>query len=157
MAMGLELSKFEPNIGIALAKLFDQLKVGLNKQRELILLLDEIALREDTNIESLLKEKQLREITDNAELDRAQKRKIIRVYLNQRRFPTLSKTKNEFEKLVKELKLGNSIKLTPPKDFEGSTYTLKVNFHNLAELRDFRTQLDRIIRSSGLQKILTKK
>ncbi|UCE54669.1 MAG: ParB N-terminal domain-containing protein [Desulfobacterales bacterium] len=157
MAMGLELSKFEPNIGVALVKLFDQLKIGLNKQREIILLLDEIALRENTTIDSLLNEKDIKEILDNDELDRARKQKIIRVYLHRRRFPTLFKTKNEFEKLVKELKLGNSIKLMPPKDFEGPTYTLKVNFHNLAELKDFRTKLDRIIRSSGLQKILTKK
>jgi len=157
MAVGLELSRFEPDIGDALAGLFDRLKIGLNKQREIILLLDEIALRENTTIGSLLNGKYIREILDNDELDRARKQKKIRAYLYQRRFPTRFKTKTEFEKLVKDLKLGNSIKLMSPQDFEGPTYTLKATFNNLAELKDFRSKLDRIILSSGLQKFLTKK
>jgi ParB family chromosome partitioning protein len=157
MAVGLELSNFEPDIGVALAWVFDQLKIGLNKQREIILLLDEIALRETTTIRRLLNEKNIREILDNDELDRTRKQKIIRAYLYRRRFPTRCKTKSEFEKLVKDLKLGNSIKLMPPQDFEGSTFMLKATFNSLAELKDFRSKLDRIILNSGLQKFLTNK
>jgi ParB family chromosome partitioning protein len=154
LAVALELFKFEPEAGVALATLFDQLNIGLNKQRQLIVLLSEIGLRENTSIENLLNEKELRKILDYKELDRVQKSQQIKNYLNQRRYPTIVSTKNEFNKHIKDLKLGNSITLAPPRDFEGTTYTLTLRFSSHAELADLKSKLDRIIRSSGLKEFL---
>ena len=155
LAMATELAKLEPNAGVALAKVFTRLKIGRNRQRELMMLLDEIAHRENSAIGNLLNEDIIQQVLDDRNLDRAQKRRQIQEYLRQRRFPAISRLKNEFEKQIKKLKFGNRISLTPPKDFEGPNYTLKLTFSSLSELEELQSRLDRIIQSKGLSKFLT--
>lgn len=156
LAMATELAKIEPNAGIALTKVFTRLKIGLNKQRELMMLLDEIAHRENSTIGNLLNEHVIQQVIDDHNLDSAQKRRQIQEYLRQRRFPAISRIKNEFKKQIKKLQLGNQISLIPPKDFEGSNYTLKLTFSSLSELEELQSRVDRIIQSKGLSKFLTK-
>jgi hypothetical protein len=156
LAMATELAKLEPNAGIALTQIFTRLKIGLNRQRELMMLLNEIAQRENSTIGNLLNEHVIQHVLDDHNLDRAQKRRQIQEYLKQRRFPAMSRTKNEFKKQIKKLQLGNQISLTPPKDFEGSNYTLKLTFSSLSELEELRGRLDRIIQSKGLSEFLAK-
>ena len=153
-AIALELLKFETDIGIDLVKLFDQLKIGVNKQRELILLFEEIALREKIPLRALLNEADVRHILDDAELDRVQKGRRIKQYLRSRRFPMIINTITKFENLVSTLKLGDSVKLIPPKDFEGTTYTLRLQFRSHAELSELQSTLDNIIRNRDLKKFL---
>ena len=157
LAVALDLAQFETEIGAALAGLFERLKIGLNKQRQLIVLFNEIALREDVTIDNLLNTKAVREILDSNELDRGQKAQQLLIFLYQRRYPTFARFKKEFEKQVKALKLGKSITLMPPRDFEGNTYTLTLRFNSHAELVDHQSKVDRIVRSVGLKKFLDKK
>ena len=154
LAVALDLSRFEPGTAVALVSLFDQLNPGLNKQRQLILLFNEIALRENMPILNLLNEKAVRKILDNPELDRVQKSQQINSHLQQRRYPTIMRSTQEFEKQVKALKLGKAATLVPPKDFEGTTYTLTLRFNSHAELKDLQTKLDRVVHSAGLKKFL---
>ena len=156
LAMVAELAKLESTVGMALTKIFTRLKIGLNRQRELMMLLDEIAHRENCTIGNLLNEDAIQQVLDDHNLDRVQKRRQIQEYLRQRRFPAISRTKEEFKKQIKKLRLGNQISLTPPKDFEGSNYTLKLAFSSLSELEELQSRLDRIIQSRGLSKFLTK-
>jgi ParB family chromosome partitioning protein len=157
MPIALELGGFESDVGHSMVKLFNHLKVGLNKQRELILFLKEIAMREDTDIKNVLEERKIREILANSDLDRPQKSQKIRTYLRQRRFPSIVEAEENFAKLTKQLELGKEIKLTPPKDFEGTTYTLTLRFSSLNDLRKLKARLDRIIRNPILVKIFRSK
>ncbi len=154
LSMALELGGLDPTDAEGMVWLFEQLKVGLNRQRELLLLLKEIAKREDTAIPQLFAEKSLQEILRNAEMDRAVKRQKIRSYLRQRRFPAITKAESDYRKRVKQLKLGSRIGLIPPKDFEGNTYSLTLHFHNRQELSDLKKRLDKIMQHPALGKIL---
>ena len=154
LAVALDLSEFEPETAVALVRLFDQLNMGLNKQRQLLLLFNEIALRESRTVLSLLNEKEVRKILDNSELDRVRKSTQIISYLKQRRYPTIVQSKMEFERHLKALKLGKAMTLMPPKDFEGSTYSLTLRFESHAELTDLQTKLDRVVQSAGLKRFL---
>jgi ParB family chromosome partitioning protein len=154
LSMALELSGLDPSTAEGLVRLFDQLKVGLNKQRELLLLLKEIADREDTSIPQLIAEKSLQEILCSAELDRAVKRQKVRSYLRRRRFPAITKAETDYRMWVKQLKLGNSIDLIPPKDFEGNTFRLTLRFKNRRDLSDLNQKIGKIIQHPALGKIL---
>ena len=154
LPVALDLSKFESDTGIDLVKLFDHLKIGINKQRELILLLKEISLREKIPMQSLLNEKNVQQILTNKELDRVHMSRQIKNYLMRRRFPTIFNKKAKFEKIISALRFGETIKLTPPKDFEGTTYTLTLRFKSHAELLDLQTKLDAIIASPDLKDFL---
>ena len=154
LTMALELGALEAQIAEELVRVFDQLKVGLNKQRELLLLLKEIAKREDTAIPQLIAEKPLQEILQTADMDRAVKRQKVRSYLRQRRFPAITKAESEYRKWVKQLKLGNNINLIPPKDFEGNTFSMTLRFNNRQDLGDLNKKIEEIIQHPALGKIL---
>ena len=154
LAMALELGRLQLEAGECLAKLFQTLTLSLNKQREILSLLKEISLREDISIRKVLENDNLQKILTNKNLDRNQKIREIRIYLKQRRFPVITAAEKEFEKHVKKLKLGSGTKLIPPDNFEGTTYTLKLFFKNLIELKDRKASFDALIKNPSLNKIL---
>jgi len=154
LSMALELGGLEPLTAEGLVRLFNQLKVGLNKQRELLLLLKEISQREQITILQLISEKPLQEVLKTVEMDRAVKRQKVRSYLRQRRFPAITKAETEYRKWVKQLKLGNNINLIPPKDFEGNTFSMTLRFKNRQDLADLNKKIEKIILHPALGKIL---
>ena len=154
LSMALELGELDPLEAEALVRLFNQLKVGLNKQRELLVLLKEIAEREEIDIPDLLAEKPMREILEAADMDRAVKRHKVRSFLRQRRFPAITKAETEYRRWIKQLKLGSNINLIPPKDFEGNTFSLSLRFNNRQELSDLNKKIGEIIQNPALGKII---
>ncbi|MFO7971038.1 MAG: ParB N-terminal domain-containing protein [Desulfobacterales bacterium] len=154
LAMALELGKLERDVGEGFAKLFETLKLSLNKQKEILTLVKEISLREDIPILKVIKTDRVQQILTNENLDRNQKIRKVRIYLKQRRFPVITAAENEFKNQLKKLELGSGTKLIPPDNFEGSTYTLKLFFRNLNELKDRHASIDKLINTPFLGKIL---
>ena len=153
LPIALELSKLEKEVSVYLAGLFDDLKLSLSKQREIIILIKEIAAGEDTPIMEIFQEKRLKQIINHKDLDRTQKTRDIRMYLKQRRFPAIMKAEREFNRNVKELKLGENIRLVPPKNFEAVTYCLSLYFKNIKEFNGCRAKLNKISQNHTLEKI----
>jgi ParB family chromosome partitioning protein len=154
LAMAIELGKYEQDVAIFIAELFMELKLSLNKQREILTLIKEIAYREGLGIRELLKEKAIKEIINAEDLDRTQKTKKFRLYLKQRRYPEITKAEKNFENGVKNLKLGLGLQLNPPKNFEGKTFTLNLFFDNFDELEDRKAILDKMLKDLNLASIL---
>lgn len=146
-----ELIALESDTALTLANLFNYLKLSLNKQKEMLTFVKEIALRENISIIKVIQSNYFQEILQNDNLDRTQKTQKIRFYLKQRRFPAITKAKEKFERNIKQLKFGNNVKLIPPNNFEGSFYTLKLNFSSLKELQNHTTTIDKIIHSTLLE------
>jgi ParB/RepB/Spo0J family partition protein len=154
LAEAMDSAELEPDTGVELVKLFEQLGIGMNKQRQLMVMFREIALRENITVKQLLGHKAMRKILDSSELDRVQKSRQINSFLQQRRYPTITRTGKEFEAQVKKFQLGNSATLAPPRDFEGTTYTLTLRFDSHADLLDHQSKLDRIVRSEEFKRFL---
>ena len=154
LAMALELGRLQQDAGQGFANIFETLKLSLNKQREILTLVKEIAFREDIPILKVIKTDMLQKILTNEDLDRNQKIRKIRFYLKQRRFPVITAAANEFENQLKKLKLGNGTKLIPPDNFEDSTYILKLLFKNVTQLKDRQAKIDELIKNPSLRKIL---
>ena len=161
LTIALELGALDKSAGVAFADLFDELKTSLNKQKEIISLTKEIAFLEDSSILEVLREKGLDKIInsdnlepakkDPAKKDRAKKTAEIRSYLKQRRFPVITDYEKNFKKLTKGLRLGNGIKLVPPKNFEGKVYKLTIDFKSHEELEKHQSILNRIINEKGIK------
>jgi ParB/RepB/Spo0J family partition protein len=153
LSMAVELGSLEPDIAIAYVRLFNQLKLGLNKQKEIVTLSREIAQRDGITIHRVLGDTRLQTILNSEDLDRAWKGKKIRSILRQKRFPRIVAAENAFEMCRKSLKLPNAIKLVPPKEFEGTNYSLVLTFTNPAELKALKKRILEIIENSELEKI----
>lgn len=154
LTMAIELGKLKRDEGSAFAILFNKLKLSLNKQREIITHIKEIAIIENISIINLLIKNYLREISEDQELDRNEKINLIRSYLKQRRFPEITKAEKKLEKKIKNLNLGRNIKLIAPKNFEATTFSLNLQFDNIDQLRENKTTLEKIIKNPLLKDIL---
>jgi ParB family chromosome partitioning protein len=154
MSMALALAELEQPDGEALLGLFNELKVGLNKQRELLILLKEIAGRENRSVQQLIAEQPLQEILTNARLDRAVKRQKIRSFLQQRRYPSISKAAADYAERIKLLDLGCNINLIPPINFEDTDFTMTLRFNNRENLRDLKKKIEELIAHPALAEIL---
>ncbi len=154
LTMANDLAGHAPDTAVDFARLFEQLKLSLNKQKEIITLIDEIARREDTSIRRVLACDTFQQILADENLDRGQKGRKIRSFLRQRRFPRLVKVEQNYHAHLKKLKLNPDIKLIPPKEFEGRTYTLNLTFTNLAHLKRLQSMLDKMIQHPSFAKIV---
>ena len=151
-----ELAKHPPDTAVDFARLFEQLKLSLNKQKEIITLITEIARREDMSIRRVLAGNTLQQLLTDDEFDRGQKGRKIRSLLRQRRFPRLVEAEHNYHAHLKKLKLNPDIKLIPPKDFEGAAYTLNLIFTDLDHLNRLQSTLAKMIRHPSFAKIVGK-
>lgn len=154
LTMATDLARHTPDTALDFARLFEQLKLSLNKQKEIMTLISEIARREDTSIRRVLARETFQQILTDEDLDRGQKGRKIRSFLRQRRFPRIVKVEQNYHAHLKKLKLNPDIKLIPPKEFEGTTYTLNLNFTNLAHLKMLQSMLDKMIQHPSFAKIV---
>lgn len=155
MTIALELNDLGADVGTRLAKLFNDLKLSLNKQKEIITLAKEISLRESISFSDVIESNIIIDVLTDSDLDRIQKTGKIRSYLKERRFPSITKANKEVKESIKKLNLKGGIKMTPPRNFEGNIFNLSFAFKNLNELKKQKQILDRILQSSELLKILT--
>ena len=154
LAMAKELESMEADLAISFVRLFEQLKIGLNKQREILTMVKEIGRREGLSSQAVMAEKRFIEIITHRDLDRGQKSRQLRAYLRRRRYPRIAEAEKKFEFHHKNLNLGNDIKLIPPKEFEANTYGLNLTFTNLEHLKTLQTRLAKIIQQSDFKIII---
>ncbi len=154
MAMALELGQMEKSSGIGLSTLFGYLKLGLNKQREILTMIQEIAFREHLTVKDILYAPELQQIMVHEKWDRSQKTIHLRQYLRRRRYPSITAVESDFEARVRSLGLESGMALIPPRDFEGTTFSFHLNFNNLVELQHRLSRLTEVSSSPILNEIL---
>lgn len=148
LPIAIRIEKMNSKDALVFSELFKKFKYSLNKQRELIDLSTEIAIREDITTIDVLDSPDLRNIESNPDLDASQKAKKIREYLKIRRFPNLSAAENQFTKMTSALALRPGLKLSPPVNFEGRKFTLTFSFENLNDLETFPSSISELLKES---------
>ncbi|MDH4204594.1 MAG: ParB N-terminal domain-containing protein [Desulfobacteraceae bacterium] len=154
LAMVLELAGMSWDDAKGFINLFNALKLSLNKQREIVTLAKEIAMREDKSILQVIEESHLKKILMNEDLDKNQKAHNIRIYLKQRRFPNIAVIEKSYEKYRQKLNLERGFKLIAPINFESPTYTLQLSFSNMTQLKGLKTAFDALMENPYLNKIV---
>jgi hypothetical protein len=154
-SMALELGGLETPTALALARVFRKLRPSLNKQREILTLVREIAGREACPIPDVLEDPELGRILDVDEGDANRKTGQLRAWLRRRRFPGMARAEENFKALRGRLGLGGGpLRLTPPKDFEGTGFTLTLDFQTVADIRGLRGALDDLLRHPELPNLV---
>jgi len=151
---GADLSRLAPEEATAFFDVLEGLKLSQNKQREIIRLVQEIAMREDLRSAQVLECEDVRAIVDSPEFNRNEKGSMLRDYLKRRRFPTLVKAEEKFLKEVKALKLNEYVHITPPPYFEERSYTLRITFKNLEDFDKVRETLNAMAKNPALERLL---
>jgi ParB family chromosome partitioning protein len=150
LPVALEIGKYPHPAAIRLTGLFCELKPSLNRQREIIGLLKEIARREETALAEVIGETGAAAILGDPEGDHNQKTRRLLEWLRRRRFPQICRTQEAFTHLLKKVRLGPGGSLQPPKHFEATTFTLQLPFRDLAELERHRDALSALLEDRAL-------
>ncbi|HDI59705.1 MAG TPA: hypothetical protein ENF48_05000 [Desulfobacteraceae bacterium] len=145
VSTALALGRMPPETALRVAALLSALGFGLNKQREVVTLLEEIVRREGISLRTLLDAPELAALAVDTETDRAQRGHRLRTYLYQRRFPALSRAQRRFEALSRELCPATDARLTPPHGFEGRSFQLTLSFSSPSDLARHRETLERLL------------
>ncbi|WP_028323751.1 ParB/RepB/Spo0J family partition protein [Desulfatirhabdium butyrativorans] len=136
LSMALELGKLSLPDALAVGGLFEKLKLGLNKQRELLGYLQEIAGRDRREIHRLLADREIADILEDERIDSPRKAHLIRNVLRKCRYPKISAFGERYRKRLAELRLPRGIALTPPENFEGGIWRWAIDFEKIPELRE---------------------
>lgn len=136
------------------ANLFVQFKLGVNHQREILDLTQEIAFRENISIDEVLSGVDWARFREDPDMDKGLKMQKLMSYLKKRRYPEKSAMEDEFRAHVKRLKLGNGVFLKHPKDFEGRTFSLIFHFDSLNLLKEKNLVLDKIVNDHYIKNLI---
>jgi hypothetical protein len=136
LSMAAELQEFDASTGGLLARLFMELKINQNKQKEICSHLKEIARREKRCTQEILLSEGVSEVLADKDLDNLQKTMVVRSNLRRRRFPNLSLAEESFQRNLRKLNLGGRINLVPAEYFEGTSLKLNMSFRDEAEYKE---------------------
>jgi ParB family chromosome partitioning protein len=155
-AMAVELAHWDAPAAVRLVELFTDLGVGLNRQREILSLLVEVARREGLELLRLMADPPLNHILTDADSNRTDRNMRLVDHLRRRRYPRLRAATDRFEQIATAIQAESGIRLTAPKHFEGRTYSACLTFERLSELRRRIAGLEKIAQNRELADFLEK-
>lgn len=124
-------------------EIVEALRPGANKLTELATWLEEIGLRDDKPLTSVMVDLRLRTMSQDASLEPPERLKVVRETVRRARFPTLASLTRRASELVAELQLEPYVAVTPPDGFEGDGFEARFNFSSPEELRRIGTLLEK--------------
>lgn len=144
LKMALELGGKHTEEMNLLARFFLSCKINHNKQKEILMLLKEIAHREKSSLMAVMNSEGFEELTADKDLEAVQKTRIVRRRLHRRRFPHLASAEEAFKKSLAKLNLQPGINLTAHDYFEDPNLTLRLTFKSQEELKEHLRKMDQI-------------
>lgn len=139
----------------AVFDLISTLKIGINKLKEILTLLEEIALRDQCSIHAILEEEQLQEILMHDAHPGPQKTDLIRKILRQQRYPQLTKLETQYQDQLARLHLSKDIHVSTDRFFEDDALTASFRFQTPAQLQAIAEELSQLSQKPKLQQLLT--
>jgi hypothetical protein len=93
--------------------------------------------------------------SENSENDeRPVKGSMIIRSLKQQIYPTLSRRQREIDETIEKMKLPNRVRVSPPENLEGDSYSCYVKFSQASELQRYIDVLQKAVRNGSVGRIL---
>jgi ParB family transcriptional regulator, chromosome partitioning protein len=155
LPMALELLKRPEPEATALADLFQLLRPSLNRQRELLGFVDDIARRDDLPLDQVIADAVRQADATNPDLDRSLRYTRLRSALRSQRYPNLVKAEAKRDTVLRAIRLEPRMQLRPPANFEGRRCQLQLSFASLSEFEGQVKCLEDLMRDPALIKLLS--
>ncbi len=135
----------------AITNLLKELKMGLNRQREMVDWIVAILRRDGIGIDELLHSGDMFNIRMNSDLDHRQKAQGMRSLIKKKRFPAITQYERQYNKMVRALKLSKGTRLLAPPHFEGQTYSFQFDFQSYEELLIKHREFTNLVKSDQIK------
>ncbi len=139
-----KLSTFSEEDRKVLIPFLSSLKLGENRLREILNLLDEIARRDRTRVGEILRHPDLQGILSREEMTPSQKTERVKKILLELRYPRLKELERTFDERRKELNLPPDISLFHSPYFEGREWRIELRFETMEQYRRALSSLSKL-------------
>ncbi len=148
-----KLSILTPDNRRAVLSLISPLKLGENRLRETLTLLEEISRRNRCEGKDVVQRPEIQTILSHKELTPSQKTERIKKVLTDLRYPKLNQLEKAFEKKRKDLNLPSNISLHHPPFFEGKRLKIEFQFETTEEYRNLLSALSVLPEKEGFKQM----
>ena len=149
-----KLSALTPDDRMAIFSLISRLKLGENRLREALTLLEEISRRNQCKEKDIVQRSEIQAILSQKELTPSQKTERIKKVLTDLRYPKLNQMEKAFEKNRKDLNLPSNISLHHPPFFEGKGLKIEFQFESAEEYQSIVSFLSLLSEREEFKEIL---
>jgi len=135
------LSHFNSEDRMALLPLFSSLKLGENRLREMLTLLEEISQRDQIRVKDIIHRPEIQAILSQKEFTPSQKTELVKKGLIDFRYPRMRQMEKGFEKKRRDLNLPPHLSLHHQPFFEGGGLRIEFQFETMEEFRSILSSL----------------
>lgn len=148
------LSALTPDNRMAILSLISSLKLGENRLREVLTLLEEISRRNQWREKEIVQRPEIQAVLSQKELTSSQKAERVKKVLADFRYPRLNQMEKEFEKKRKALNLPQNISLYHSPFFEGREWKVEFQFETMEEYRSILSALSQLAGKEEFQELI---
>jgi ParB family chromosome partitioning protein len=148
------LSHFTSEDRMALLPLFSSLKLGENRLREMLTLLEEISRRDQARVSDVVHRPEIQTILSQKELTPSQKTERVKKVLIDLRYPRIRQMEKGFEKKRRDLNLPSGVSLNHQPFFEGKGLRIDFQFETAEEYRSILSSLSVLPEKKEFQEML---
>jgi len=149
-----KLSTFTPDDQMALISLFSFLKLGENRLREMLTIIEEISRRDRLKVRDIVHRPEIEVILSQKEFTPSQRTERAKKVLVDLRYPKMHKIEEKFEKKRRELNLPPNISLHHQPFFEGRGLKIEFQFQTMEEYRSILASLSNLTEKKEFQEML---
>lgn len=148
------LAKYEKTDRDSIMKIADTLLPGVNRLKEIIMLLNEIALFQKKTIKDIVN-LYLLDIIEDSRSDRKNRTEKIRLKLKVLRYPKLAKQEYKWDRFLKGLHLPPEIKISPPPFYEGNEIKIEISSSSKERISHSLHKLNETLKSWPMEETIT--
>ena len=148
------LATFSPEDRVALIPLFSSLKLGENRLRETLALLDEISKRDSCKVKEIVDRAGIAALLSQDELAPSQKTEKVKKILMDLRYPRMRQMEERFEEGSRALSLPPKVSLRHQPYFEGKGLRIEFQFDTMEEYRSILASLSGLVDKEPLHEML---
>jgi ParB/RepB/Spo0J family partition protein len=134
--------------------LFSILKPGVNKWRDLLDLIDEVAARENTTQENIISRNDIQTILTSSDLPTPKRYDHIHKTLHNLRYPVLSNMTKQVARVLDEMELDEKTRLRFQDTFESNELKLELKFQSEKELSQQVEKIFKALQSGSVEKLI---
>ncbi len=148
------LSTLTPDDRMVIFSLISRLKLGENRLREVLTLLEEISRRNQCEEKDIVERSEIQAILSQKELTPSQMTERIKKVLTDLRYPKLNQMEKAFEKNRKDLNLPSNISLHHVPFFEGKRLKIEFQFETTDEYQAILKSLSSLSDKKEFEEII---
>jgi len=130
------LSNFNSEDRMALVTLFSSLKLGENRLREALTLLEEISRRDRIKVRDIVHRPEIQKLLSQKELTLSQRTERVKSVLFDLRYPRMQQMEEKFEKKRRDLNLPSAVSIHHSPFFDGKGLRIEFQFETIEEYQN---------------------